>query len=167
SWLGQRRQSKSLPLTPSSPLAGAPPTACRPRRASAPARGCASVSPLPSPARRRRAMCVPPFCHPAHHCLGCLKLKQGAVIVLVGDLIYGICLVALHGVLLGSPARLGEPEVRERPVHSLEVEVGERRLADGAGQGEDADQGNWVFQLTDRPEHRMGPPAPGYGQRHE
>jgi len=67
--------------------------------------------------------------------------------VLVGDLVYGICLVALHGVLLGSPAKLGEPSVKERAANSLEI--GERRLADGAGQGEDAEQGSWVFQLMD------------------
>lgn len=109
-------------------------------------------------------MCVPPFCHPAHHCLGCLKLRSGALIVLAGDLLYGIMLVVLHGVLLGSPSMLGEEEVPEGYAEMLAEELarGEshamgvasaerlrRRLTEAADDAATDRSGSWPWQLMD------------------
>lgn len=46
-------------------------------------------------------MCTPPYCEPARHVFGCLSLRDGASIVLVLNIFYGVCLVALHSILLG------------------------------------------------------------------
>lgn len=74
-------------------------------------------------------MCFPPFCHPAQHVLGCFGLRQGAAGVLVMNGFYGLCLVIVHSLLIGS----------ERPITLDERSA--RRLGEG--------DGNWMIQLMD------------------
>jgi len=51
-------------------------------------------------------MCVPPHCTPARRCLGCLSLRQGACLIVIGNAIYGLMLVVVHVFILTERSRI-------------------------------------------------------------
>mmetsp|Transcript_109581 Transcript_109581/g.349579 ORF Transcript_109581/g.349579 Transcript_109581/m.349579 type:complete len:274 (-) Transcript_109581:237-1058(-) len=88
-------------------------------------------------------LCAPPICQPATHFLGCFSLRIGATVALSLDFFYGLALVILHALLLGS--------VHE-PRSERQHEVGETREASFVtGSIEDADRQKtgWALQYAD------------------
>jgi hypothetical protein len=82
-------------------------------------------------------MCIPPFVQPAHHALGCLRLKAGAKIVLLLDMLYGGIMLLVHFLLLegaqvqqSAAQALEQQEDRRlrhrhlRESHATDVELG-------------------------------------------
>jgi len=47
-------------------------------------------------------LCAPPMCAPAGHFLGCFSLRTGAAVVVTVDTIYGIILIVIHAIMLGT-----------------------------------------------------------------